>query len=64
MPGAKLWARRFSGPGKGSDVANSVAVSPGGGTVFVTGGSTGAASESYLTLAYNAATGARLWTAR
>src|SRR5260221_3800447 len=64
VPGARLWVRRFSGPGNGSDVANSVAVSPGGGTVFVTGGRTGAASESYLTVAYNAASGARLWTAR
>ena len=64
VPGAKLWARRFSGPGKGSDVANSVAVSPGGGRVFVTGLSTGTSESDYLTVAYNAATGARLWTAR
>ncbi len=65
VPGAKLWARRFSGPGKDSDVANSVAVSPGGGRVFVTGDSTDTSFNSdYLTAAYNAATGARLWTAR
>ena len=65
VPGAKLWVQRYNGPGNGSDVANSVAVSPGGGTVFVTGASTGATSSSdYLTVAYNAATGARLWTAR
>src|SRR5260221_11474597 len=40
VPGAKLWARRFSGPGKDSGVANSVAVSPRGGRRFVTGAST------------------------
>ncbi len=61
VPGARLWVQRYSDPGNGSDVASSVAVSPGGGTVFVTG--TSAASD-YLTVAYNAATGARLWTAR
>lgn len=65
VPGAKLWVRRFSGPGNDSDVASSVAVSPGGGTVFVTGDSTDSSFNSdYLTVAYNAATGARLWTAR
>src|SRR6266568_2980765 len=65
VPGAKLWVQRYNGPGNGSDAASSVAVSPGGGTVFVTGASTGATSFSdYLTVAYNAATGARLWTAR
>ena len=62
VSGAKLWVRRFSGH---SDVASSVAVSPGGGRVFVIGASRGGTSGSdYLTGAYNAATGARLWTAR
>jgi WD40 repeat protein len=65
VPGAKLWVQRYNGPGNGSDVASSVAVGPGGGMVFVTGASTGATSSSdYLTVAYNAATGERLWTAR
>jgi hypothetical protein len=33
--------------------------------VYVTGGSTGATShQDYLTIAYNAATGARLWVER
>ena len=44
-----------------------MAVSPGGGTVFVTGGGTrtGAASgDDDITVAYNAATGARRWVSR
>src|SRR6266568_2055764 len=65
VPGAKLWVQRYNGPGNGSDAASSVAVSPGGGTVFVTGASTGATSFSdYLTVAYHAADGTRLWAAR
>jgi WD40 repeat protein len=60
VPGARLWVQRYNGPGNGFDAAASVAVSPGGRTVFVTGTSTGA----YATVAYNAATGARLWASR
>jgi hypothetical protein len=37
-----------------------VAVSPGGGAVFVTGTS----QDDYATVAYNAATGARRWASR
>ncbi len=59
--GARLWARPYRGPGNGFDQATSMAVS--GGKVFVTGSS--ATSDggfgSYATIAYNAATGARLW---
>jgi outer membrane protein assembly factor BamB len=60
VPGAQLWVQRYNGPGNGFDAAASVAVSPGGGTVFVTGSSTGA----YATVAYSAVTGARLWASR
>jgi hypothetical protein len=38
-----------------------VAVSPGGGQVFVTGSGSGAGSGSIATVAYRAATGARQW---
>jgi outer membrane protein assembly factor BamB len=66
--GARLWVQRYNGPGNGRDSAESVAVSPGGDTVFVTGisaGSTGTTSKAdYATIAYNAATGARLWVQR
>ena len=58
--GAPLWARSYSGPGNSDDGASSVAVSPGGRTVFVTGGS----ANDYATVAYSAATGARLWVRR
>ena len=63
--GARLWVARYNGPGNGDDGAGSVAVSPGGTRVFVTGGSQGAGSgQDYATVAYSAATGARLWVAR
>jgi len=63
--GAQLWASRYSGPGNGADQATSVAVNPGGGAVFVTGKSTGTGGFfDYVTVAYDAATGARLWVRR
>jgi PQQ-like domain len=64
-PGTQLWASRYNDPGNGVDDATSVAVSPAGTTVFVTGYSTGAGSVSgYATVAYDTATGQRLWAAR
>jgi hypothetical protein len=63
--GAQLWAQRYNGPANGNDYALSVAVSPGGTRVFVTGSSQGAGSGSdYATVAYSAATGAQLWAQR
>jgi WD40 repeat protein len=63
--GARLWARRYNGPGNSDDAAASVAVGPGGRTVFVTGSSTGATSHAdWATVAYQAATGTRLWARR
>src|SRR5260221_6128785 len=63
--GKQLWVSRYNGPGNGSDVAYDVAVSPGGGTVFVTGKSAGTTTgEDFAIVAYNAATGARLWVSR
>ena len=64
VTGARLWVQRYNGPGNGNDAANSVAVSPDGSRVFVTGESRGATTTGYLTVAYSAATGARLWVQR
>jgi hypothetical protein len=65
IPGAQLWVKRYNGPGSSDDLARSLAVSPSGGRVFVTGESQGAESGiDYATVAYNAATGARLWASR
>ncbi|HLQ62831.1 MAG TPA: hypothetical protein VK131_13300, partial [Candidatus Acidoferrales bacterium] len=67
VPGAQLWVRRYDGPGNSlgsDDAARSVAVSPGGGTVFVTGYSQGTTSDEYATVAYDAATSAQLWVSR
>ena len=62
--GARLWVQRYSGPGHGNDGAHSVAVSPDGSRVFVTGESRGATTTGYLTVAYSATTGAQLWVQR
>lgn len=67
VDGAELWVARYDGPGHAADLPTSLAVSPDGATVFVTGGS---ASESitetlqYATVAYAASSGAELWVAR
>ena len=63
--GTQVWAKRYISPGTGEDKANSVAVSPDGKTVFVTGESTGTTSGyDYATVAYNATTGAQVWVKR
>jgi outer membrane protein assembly factor BamB len=63
-PGSRLWVARYDSSGWAA--ANAVAVSLSGGTVFVTGSrlSKGTFYPSYITVAYDAATGARLWVAR
>jgi outer membrane protein assembly factor BamB len=55
-PGDTLWARRFT---PDTDAGLALAASPDGTTVFVTGYSGGSAE----TLAYDAVTGAKLWSA-
>jgi hypothetical protein len=63
--GARLWVSRYNGPGNGDDKATSLAVSPDGNTVYVTGSSQGTTSGlDYATVAYRAATGAQLWVSR
>jgi outer membrane protein assembly factor BamB len=63
--GGQLWVSRYNGPASKDDIAHSVAVSPGGGTVFATGVSDGRRTKTdYATVAYSAATGRRLWARR
>ena len=63
--GAQLWVQRYNGPANRGDTASSVAVSPGGTRVLVTGTSWGGTSlYDYATVAYSAVTGARLWVQR
>jgi len=63
--GTRLWASRYDGRGGAGGDAQAVAVDPAGRTVFVTGESPGPGSGTdYVTIAYNAATGARRWLSR
>jgi WD40 repeat protein len=63
--GAVRWVGRYDGPDNGLDLANAVATSPDGSWVFVTGQSPGVdTGDDYATIAYDAATGENLWTAR
>ena len=63
VTGARVWVRRYNGPGNGYDYATAVAVSLDGRTVYVTGSVYGglASVREYATFAYGAATGARRW---
>jgi len=61
VSGARLWTRTYKGPG--DDYAWAVAVSPDGARVFVTGESPGIYAD-YATVAYDAGSGATLWTRR
>jgi hypothetical protein len=63
--GARGWVRHYNGPGNGHDAITSIAVSPSGARVYVTGLSYGTTSDGdYGTVAYDTATGAKEWTRR
>ena len=66
--GRGLWLERYNGPANNSDSPSSIAVSPNGKEVFVTGLSSGVASPDfpfdYATIAYKTANGQRLWLDR
>jgi hypothetical protein len=63
--GRQLWVRRHNGFGSNPDIAYSVAVSPAGTSVFVTGQSwSGRTTGAYATIAYSATTGRQLWIRR
>ncbi|MDP9226377.1 MAG: hypothetical protein M3P18_21565 [Actinomycetota bacterium] len=55
-PERTIWTRRYNGPAGGFDGATTVAVSPDGSTVFVTGLSVSSTSYHYATLAYDVST--------
>ncbi len=57
-PGGELWAKLYNSPTDGEDDGRAIEVSPDGKLVFVTGRSVG---SGYITAAYRAATGARIW---
>jgi DNA-binding beta-propeller fold protein YncE len=67
--GAQLWVARYAGP-TNEDTPSSLAVSPDGTKVYVTGQSNGTGTYEpefdfdYATVAYNASNGAQLWVAR
>ena len=66
-PGTRLWLKRYNGPANGRDYAESMAVSPTGDRVFVTGWSYTNEYDTkydYATVAYNAVTGSQLWVKR
>ena len=59
-----LWTARFAGTSHGGG-ASAIAVSPDGSKVYVTGAATQAKGfPVYVTAAYDAATGGRLWASR
>jgi TolB-like protein len=62
--GVRLWLQRYNGSGNAMDEGLAVTVSPDGSAVFVTGSSAGSTSDDYVTLAYEASTGAPLWSKR
>lgn len=63
--GARLWVRRYNGPGNGASEASSIAVSRSGSTVYVTGYSSTATGDfDYATIAYKVGSGAQLWVRR
>jgi hypothetical protein len=63
--GDQLWSARYASTAGGTDSGTSMAVSPDGSKVFVAGFSKGVGTKNdYLIIAYNAATGARIWGKR
>ena len=63
-PGEKLWGKRYNGPGDQDEQASDLAVSPDGSKVFVIGSREGSTGRDYVTVAYDASTGAELWVER
>lgn len=62
--GARIWLTRSHGPGSDQEIAQDIAVSPDGGLLFVTGDILHDSIHRFMTVAYDAGTGARRWVAR
>lgn len=63
--GTRIWLARYHAPGQTSPEDAGLAVSPDGSTVFVTGTVQYPTNQSFVaTNAYNASTGAQVWSAR
>jgi sugar lactone lactonase YvrE len=64
--GTRLWSARYAGSAGGNDAPIAAGVSPDGSKVFVTGKSWGgeAGKDDYVTVAYAASSGAKLWAKR
>jgi PQQ-like domain len=61
--GTELWQQQFDGAAHDDDDPQAVAVSPGGGSVFVTGfAELSDSNDDFVTIAYDALTGGALWT--
>ncbi|GAA4975650.1 subtilisin family serine protease [Nonomuraea thailandensis] len=64
--GREKWQTRYDGPGKGTDDARVIELTPDGTKLFVSGqsqGEEGTGLSDWGTVAYDAATGRQLWTA-
>jgi hypothetical protein len=62
---SQQWVRRYNGPANDADFPSALGMSPDGSELFVTGRSRAATSGfDYATAAYDAATGAPLWSER
>jgi hypothetical protein len=62
-PGSQLWEKRYNDAANHDDSASALAVSPDGSEVFVTG-SPVSRDFDYLTVAYDAANGNKIWLMR
>ncbi|SEH00461.1 Peptidase inhibitor I9 [Nonomuraea solani] len=63
--GGRAWVRRYDGPAKAEDYAMGVRPTPDGTKVVIAGQSeVDAAGSDYVTIAYDAATGAEVWSGR
>jgi outer membrane protein assembly factor BamB len=65
VTGRRQWVKRYNGPSNGDDYSESIAVSPEGTSVFITGRSDFSnTTGDYETIAYDASTGAKRWATR